>query len=108
GLCVPRFLGIRQRGGRCAFYLINIMSKNKKHFAASTPQKLPYGVTTTVDYCMSFDERCDFSCQRTSDDEEWCFYTLKMRRGDSTTAPRITETEMKSLIAMLQRLTSKR
>ena len=57
---------------------------------------------------MSFGERCDFSCQRTSDEEEWCFYTLKMRRGDSSTDTRITETEMKSLIAMLQRLTSRR
>lgn len=84
---------------------------NKVHVkknAASTPQTVPYGVTTTIDYCMSFDERCDFSCQRTSDEEEWRFYTLKMRRNDSQTVTRITETEMKSLIAMLQRLVSRR
>lgn len=84
---------------------------NKVHVkknAASTPQTVPYGITTTIDYCMSFDERCDFSCKRTSDEEEWRFYTLKMRRNDSQTVTRITETEMKSLIAMLQRLVSRR
>ena len=82
--------------------------KSVKHFAASTPQTVLYEVTTTIDYCMCFSECCDFSCQRTSDEEEWRFYTLKMRRNDSQTATRITETELKSLIAMLQRLVSRR
>lgn len=83
------------------------MSKNKKHFAASTPQTFPYEVTTTVNYCMCFSQS-DFSCQRTSNEEDWCFYTLTMRHGDSQTDTRMSETEMKSLIAMLQRMVSKR